>query len=101
MKKEVKKVPVWLYVELIEACAAVKNYKSAIEYCNILLDDSPVDIDLLCTKAMLLYKNHDFNETLKTLKVLRDNDFEKLYAKNAESLYYSALAFLVMEKENQ
>lgn len=101
MEKEIKKVPEWFYLELIEACAEVKNYKCAIGCCNRLLDIQPVDIDLLCTKAMLQYKNHDFSEALKTLKVLRENDFEKIYEKDAEVLYYSALSCLVLEKENQ
>lgn len=101
MEKEVKRVPVWFYIELIEACAAVKNYKSAILYCDRILETKPLDIDFLSTKAMLLYKNHNFSEVLKTLKVLRENDVEKLYEKDSEVLYYSALAFLVLEEENQ
>jgi hypothetical protein len=90
MEKEIRKAPEWFYLELIDACAAVENYKGAIGYCNRLLDTQPVDIDLLYTKAMLQYKDHDFGETLKTLKVLRDNDFEKLYEKDAKVLYYYA-----------
>jgi tetratricopeptide (TPR) repeat protein len=98
MEKEIRKVPEWFYLELIEACAEVKNYKCAIGYCNRLLDTQPVDMNLLCTKAMLQYKNHDFSEALKTLKVLRENDFEKLYEKDAEVLYYYAFAGMILEK---
>lgn len=94
MEKRINSVPRWFYEELVEACAAVKNYKNALEYNDRILSVEPQDIDILFTKALLLYKCKRFDEVLKTLEILKKNDTEKLYEKDAEVLYYSVLSII-------
>lgn len=84
-----------LYEGLIEECSKLKKYEHALYYCNSILLYEPNDVDLLYTKALILYKNHRFGEAMAALEHVNRNDVDKLYSKDTEILFYSIRSILL------
>lgn len=83
------------YEDELEKYAGIKDYRMAIYYCDKLLQLYPNDVDFLFNKSQLLYKNHEFHKVLETLELLKNYDIDRIYAGEAEILYYSCVFFMI------
>jgi tetratricopeptide (TPR) repeat protein len=83
------------YEALIEECSRIKNYENALHYCNRALVNYPLDVDLLYTKVLLLYKNKMFIEALEGLELVNKCDVNHLYEKDTEILFYTIRSILL------
>jgi tetratricopeptide (TPR) repeat protein len=84
-----------IYEEMVEVNCARHKYETALYWCNKAVSLDPTDIDLLMTKAILLYRNALFQEALDTLQLLRSLDIECLYRSDIEELKAKILSWLL------
>lgn len=83
------------YEELIEKYSEVKKYGHALYFCEEALKCEPKDVDLLYTKALILYKDYKFHAALTALELVNRYDMDKVYAKDTEILFYTIRSILL------
>jgi tetratricopeptide (TPR) repeat protein len=84
-----------IYEEYIETYSKLSKFETALHYCNKALDFDKDDIDLLFTKAILLYRNARYQEALDTLRAVKILDTECLYREESEVLKEEIISWIL------